>query len=220
MKIFYVRRKLVPLWPEPEGFDTLAVLEHRTLPDGFPIVDERMQPVEPLCRWFRSMAYEGKQPETMQAYAYIVRRVAVFLAERGTDVLGATEADLVAYRRSRMELDERPVGGPTFDKEAVVINSLYTFLLDQGLIPRRPFRLVGRNQTRSSLHSGTKRGMQIRHMTVEQYLFFRDVGFGGALPNGSIDETFRGWAPNRGRGVGTGAADRDAAAGVVDTAAA
>ncbi|NRQ39373.1 hypothetical protein HII36_47255 [Nonomuraea sp. NN258] len=200
MEIFYARRKHMPSWPQPDGFDTLAVLDHRTLPDGLPlIVDERMQPVEPLCSWFRSLAYARKQPETMQSYAYIARRLAAFLAERGTDVLGATEADLVAYRTSRTELDERPVDAPTFDKEAVVINSLYTHLVDQGLIKRRPFRLVGRNQTRSSLHSGTKRGMQIRHITVEQYLFFRDVGFGGALPDGSIDETFRGWAPNRGR---------------------
>ncbi|WP_460348663.1 hypothetical protein [Actinoallomurus acanthiterrae] len=200
MEIFYVNRALLPSCSQPEGFDALAVLEHRTLPDGLPlIVDGRMRPVEPLCAWFRSLAYEGKQPETLKSYAYIVRRLAVFLAGRGTDVLGATEADLVAYRRSRTELGERPVDGPTWDKEAVVINGFYGYLLDCGFVRRRPFRLVGKGQTRSSLQSGTRRNMDIRHMTVEQYLFFRDVGFGGQLPDGSVDEAFRGWAPNRAR---------------------
>ena len=200
MEIFYVTRKLLPLWPEPEGFDTHAVLEHRTLRDGVPlIVDEQMRPVEPICGWFRALAYENKQPETMRAYAYIVRRLAEFLHGRGTDVLGATEADLVGYRWARTELDARPVDGATWDKEAVVINSFYNFLLARGLIERRPFRLIGRNQSRSSLHSGTRRGMEIRHMTAEQYLFVRDVGFGGQLPDGSVDDSFRGWAPHRGR---------------------
>lgn len=200
MEIFYVTRKLLPLWPQPEGFNTHAVLEHRTLRDGMPtIVDEQMRPVEPICGWFRALAYENKQPETMRAYAYIVRRLAEFLRQRGTDVLGAAEADLVGYRWARTELGERPVDGATWDKEAVVINSFYNFLLGRGLIERRPFRLVGRNQTRSSLHTGMRRGMEIRHMTVEQYLFFRDVGFGGQLPDGSVDDSFRGWAPHRGR---------------------
>ena len=134
MEIFYVTRKLLPLWPEPEGFDTHAVLEHRTLRDGVPlIVDEQMRPVEPICGWFRALAYENKQPETMRAYAYIVRRLAEFLHGRGTDVLGATEADLVGYRWARTELDARPVDGATWDKEAVVINSFYNFLLGPGV---------------------------------------------------------------------------------------
>jgi len=200
MEIFYVRRVLLPAYTAPVDFDTLGLLEQRALPDGLPlIVDDGMRPVEPLCGWFRSLAYEGKQPETLRAYAYIVRRLSVFLAARGTDVLGATEADLVAYRRSRTELGERPVDGATWDREAVVINGLYGYLLERGLVRRRPFRLVGRGQTRNSLGSGVRRSMDIRHMTVEQYLFLRDVGLGGQSPDGGVNPAFRGWAPHRGR---------------------
>jgi hypothetical protein len=36
-------------------------------------------------------------------------------------------------------------------------------------------------------------------MTVEQYLYFRDVGMGGHLPSGGVDAAFRGWNPHRGR---------------------
>ncbi|WP_203843259.1 hypothetical protein [Winogradskya humida] len=36
-------------------------------------------------------------------------------------------------------------------------------------------------------------------MTLEQYLYFRDVGFGGQRPDGEVSEAFRGRAPHRGR---------------------
>ncbi|HEY0694364.1 MAG TPA: hypothetical protein VGD71_35700, partial [Kribbella sp.] len=38
------------------------------------VLDEQMRPVEPGRGWFRMLAYEGKQPETMRAYAYVVLR--------------------------------------------------------------------------------------------------------------------------------------------------
>lgn len=41
--------------------------------------------------------------------------------------------------------------------------------------------------------------MQIRHMTLQQYLYFRDVGMGGLRPCASVDPSFRGWAPHRHR---------------------
>ncbi|MEU0482832.1 site-specific integrase [Streptosporangium sp. NPDC006013] len=161
------------------------------------LLDERMRPVEPVCGWFRTLA-DNKQPETMRAYAYIVRRLGEFLAARGTDLLSATEADLVAYRRARTELDDRPIDEVTWDREAVVINSLYGYLIDQGLVRRRPYRMTAAGQ-RNSLRSSMRREMQIRHMAVEQYLYFRDVGLGGQLPDGSVNEAFRGWAPHRNR---------------------
>ncbi|WP_277438220.1 hypothetical protein [Streptomyces sp. SPB162] len=174
------------------------LLEHRSIPDGMPLfLDEDMRPVAPVCHWFRAMAYERRDPETMRKYAYIVRRVDGFLTKRETGLLGATEADLVAYRRSRTELQEEPVDGATWDTEAVVINLLYTFLVDQGYLRRKPLRV--RRGRPSSLGSGMVREMQVRHMTVEQYLYLRDVGFGGQLPGAEIDETFRGHTPHRGK---------------------
>jgi len=59
-----------------------------------------MRPVEPLCSWFRHLAYEDKDTKTLRDYAYIVRRFVHFLQARGRDVLAATESDLQGVPRA------------------------------------------------------------------------------------------------------------------------
>jgi hypothetical protein len=59
VEIFYVDRKLLRHWPLPGGLDVGELLDYRTLPDGMPVLlDERMRPVEPVCGWFHTLAYE------------------------------------------------------------------------------------------------------------------------------------------------------------------
>jgi integrase len=41
--------------------------------------------------------------------------------------------------------------------------------------------------------------MDIRHLTLDQYRYFRDVGLGGHSPDSQVDRGFRGWAPHRNR---------------------
>ncbi|QRV36707.1 hypothetical protein I6J42_23660 [Streptomyces californicus] len=179
------------------GSEAVRRLDFRALPDGLPvIVDEGLRPVEPACTWFRHLAYMGRDPEgTLRPYAYIVLRLLEFLAERGRELGTATESDLVAYRRSRIELQGRPVGGATWDREASVINTLFVWLVEQGFRLVSPLRMGNRNP----LSSGTSRDMDIRHLSLDQYRFFRDVGLGGQRLDGSVDRSFRGWAPHRNR---------------------
>jgi hypothetical protein len=101
-------------------FDALAVdsaaivglLETRAIPAGTPVFlnDVTMLPIEPLCSWFRHLAYDDKDAKTMREYAYIVRRFVHFLESRRRDLLDATESDLTAYRVMRTDLQDRPVG--------------------------------------------------------------------------------------------------------------
>ncbi|CAL9278936.1 hypothetical protein [Streptomyces sp. SudanB182_2057] len=63
-------------------------------------------------------------------------------------------------------------------------------------MPSRPWRPV-RGST--SLVSGFAQDVRVRHMELEQYLFCRDVGFGGLAPEAGLDESFRGWRPHRNR---------------------
>jgi hypothetical protein len=165
VEIFYVDRRVLGLWPGLERFDAGTALDQRSLPDGMPILlDDAMQPVEPASGWFRALAYDSKQEKTLRAYAYIVRRLIEFLSGRGAGLLSATEGDLVADRRSRTELQEEPVGEVTWDREATVINALYGYLLGQGLLRRRPFRMTGRGGDReasNSLRSGKQREMKV-----------------------------------------------------------
>ena len=44
-----------------------------------------------------------------------------------------------------------------------------------------------------------RRGMDIRHMTLAQYRYFRDVGLGGQVPTSEVSPVFRGRAALRSR---------------------
>ncbi|MGW0749799.1 tyrosine-type recombinase/integrase [Streptomyces sp. NPDC002587] len=201
MDLFFVSRGRVQDRPGlygDLGEEAVRRLDYRALPDRLPvIVDSAMRPVEPVCTWFRHLAYMGRDPEgTLRHYAYIVLRLMEFLKERGRELVTATESDLVAYRRSRAELQDEPVGGSTWDREASVISTLFDWLVAQGFRRVSPLRLVG---THNPLASGMSRDLDIRHLSLDQYRFFRDVGLGGQLLDGSFDRSFHGWAPQRNR---------------------
>ncbi|WP_329351878.1 site-specific integrase [Streptomyces sp. NBC_01261] len=148
MDLFFVSRARVQDRPElygGVGEEAVRRLDFRALPDRLPvIVDSVMRPVEPACTWFRHLAYMGRDPEdTLRHYAYIVLRLMEFLIERGRELVTATESDLVAYRRSRTELQDKPVGGSAWDREASVINTLFDWLVGQQFRRVSPLRMVG-----------------------------------------------------------------------------
>ncbi|WP_186275182.1 site-specific integrase [Mycobacterium kubicae] len=156
-----------------------------------------MRPIEPLCSWFRHLVYEDKDSKTLREYAYIVRRFVHFLESRDRGLLTATESDFSAYRALRTKLQAKPVGDATWGKEAQLLNQLYRWLVEHGHLRHRPLRLTGKG--RNPLAPRLRRGMDIRHMTLAQYRYFRDVGLGGQLPNSQVNNRFRGRAPLRSR---------------------
>jgi hypothetical protein len=54
--------------------EVARLLRHRAIPAGMRVfLDEgSMRPVEPLCSWFRQVAYEDKSAKTLREYAYII----------------------------------------------------------------------------------------------------------------------------------------------------
>ena len=97
--------------------EIIELLEFRAIPAGTPVfLDEHtMRPIEPLCSWFRQLAYEDKDTETLREYAYIARRFVHFLHSRDRGLLTATESDFSAYRALRTQLQDRPVGDATWE---------------------------------------------------------------------------------------------------------
>lgn len=169
----------------------------RLIPDGMPIVlDEAMAPVEPLSSWLRQLAMARRSRKTMRTYGYAALRLHAFLVERQRDLLTATESDLFEYRLWRLEQQEDPIDQVTWEKESSAISSLYRWLTEEGLLARRPWRSTGR---REALRGGVSRDPRVRHLELDQYLFLRDVGFGGLTPEAGIDESFRGNLPHRNR---------------------
>ncbi|MBK3582653.1 site-specific integrase, partial [Streptomyces sp. MBT57] len=199
MELHYIKPGLLDRWHPgvgPSAVEVRAMLDEGVVKDGTPLfLDAQMVPIEYLSGWFRQLSMRNRDAKTMRQYAYLVRSLVHFLEGRGTDVRRATEADLTAFRRSRSELQEVPVEDRTWDRDAGVIDRLYGWLRDNGHIERRPIRLDGNG--RNPLASGITRGMDIRHFGPDQYLYFRDVGLGGQLPDASMDPLFRGWYPHR-----------------------
>lgn len=175
------------------------LLAYRAIPAGMPVfLDETsMQPVEPLCSWFRHLVYEEKDAKTLREYAYIVRRFVHFLESRGRGALEAIESDFTAYRALRTRLQDKPVGDAMWGKEAQLLNQLYRWMVEYGHLRHRPMRMTYKG--RNPLAPRLRRGMDIRHMTLAQYRYFRDVGLGGQLPSSQASAGFRGRAPLRNR---------------------
>jgi integrase len=119
-----------------------------------------------------------------------------FLRVRGRDLLTATETDLLEYRHWRTQRQDDPIERSTWEKESAAINGVYGWLVDRHYLRSRPWRLNGRRDT---LRNGVSRDMKVRHMTLDQYLYFRDVGLGGQTPEATLDVSFRGWSPHRNR---------------------
>ncbi|MFJ6372628.1 site-specific integrase [Streptomyces virginiae] len=173
------------------------MFERRRIPAGTPILlDEAMRPVEPVSSWFRVLGQQGLDAKTMRAYAYTVLMLLNFLAARDLDLRSVAEADVLEFRLWRRAEAEETVGEAAWDRDAAAIGRLYDYLAQVGYVGRRPWRPTGRG---ASLGSGVSRDLRVRHMELDQYLFFRDVGFGGLTPDGGLDMSFRGWRPHRNR---------------------
>jgi integrase len=157
----------------------------------------------------RSMkVVEELDNKTLRAYAESVRRLMLFLESRGSDVLTATEDDLEEFRYWRKNTPkasrkatpdkvERPIKQSTWVKEAAGINSLHWWLVGTGRLRRRPWRSSGKD--RDSFSNAKRQNLPIRHLSKEQYHYFRDVGLGGQRPDGTWDPSYRGRNTERNR---------------------
>lgn len=202
MFLSFVDPALVPKHLDSQPVDSgevMRLLQFRAIPAGTPVfLDEQtMRPVEPLCSWFRHLAYEDKDIKTLREYSYVVRRFVHFLESRDRGLMQATESDFTAYRAWRTQLQDKPIGNAMWAKEAQLLNQLYRWLVDQGYLRRGPLRMT--HKGRNPMMPRLRRGMDIRHMTLAQYRYFRDVGLGGQVPNSEVNPVFRGRTPLRNR---------------------
>ncbi|AKL66099.1 hypothetical protein [Streptomyces sp. Mg1] len=177
----------------------VALLERRGILDGTPVylVEDTQMPVPPLCEFGRYLSTALLDETTLKDYGRVIGRLDDHLAGLDSDVLSAAESDLVSYRGHRTQRQRKPVGASVWSRESFVLDDFYGFLVDRKILPHRPARLAARG--RNALAPRVRSGMDIRHLTFEQYRYFRDVGLGGQLPNAEVDPAFRGWSPLRGR---------------------
>lgn len=148
--------------------------------------------VRPLPYWgeFFAALFPTLTESSIKSYAYDARRFAAFLHNRNTDVVNATQADLVAYRMSRTDQTTgQGVSHATWSREKTLISMIYTFLVHRGFVKRKPWVQIG---ARSPIdHPGLPGSPRIRFLSHDQWRTFQTVGLKGQLPNGELDIRWR-----------------------------
>lgn len=155
--------------------------------DGTPIiVDDSMRPMEPWCTFLRLYS-QNLRKNSIYAYARDALEFGRFLDARGVGVLDVCERDLVAFRKHRLG---EGVSARSWSRHLVVIRALFTYLYETGQRDSLPWIQVG---SRSVVTPRTPRTeMDVRALSHAQWLGLRNIGFGGELPSGELDRSYRG----------------------------
>lgn len=172
---------------EKLGMADIDLPRVREVPDRTPIiVDSGMRPVEPLCTFLR-MYSETVSQNSIYAYAIDTIRFTRFLHENNTDVLAASRADLLRYRKERLAsgLSKR-----SWSRELVVIRALFRYLFETGQRADLPWIRVGSRSLVTPKITETE--LDVRALSHEQWTAFKNIGMGGELPTGELDPSYRG----------------------------
>lgn len=155
--------------------------------DGTPvIVDDEMRPLEPWCTFLRLYS-QNLRPNSVYAYARDALEFGRFLDARGVGVPDVCERDLVAFREHRRR---EGVSARSWSRHLVVIRALFTYLYETGQRDSMPWIQVG---SRSVVTPRTPRTeMDVRALSHTQWIALRNIGFGGELPSGELDRSYRG----------------------------
>jgi site-specific recombinase XerD len=157
------------------------------VPSGTPvIVDDSMRPMEPWCTFLRLYS-QNLRTNSVYAYARDALAFGRFLDARGVGVLDVCERDLVAFRKQRLG---EGVSARSWSRHLVVIRALFTYLYETGQRDCLPWIQVG---SRSVVNPRAPRTeMDVRALSHAQWMALRNIGFGGELPSGELDPSYRG----------------------------
>ncbi len=183
MELYYADWSLVP-----EGYcDALESSDSPIIQGGTPIiVDDEMRPLEPWCTFLRLYS-QNLRPNSVYAYARDALEFGRFLDARGVGVLEVCEQDLVGFRKHRLG---GGVSARSWSRHLVVIRALFTYLYETGQRDSMPWIQVG---SRSVVTPRTPRTeMDVRALSHAQWFALRNIGFGGELPSGELDRSYRG----------------------------
>jgi len=128
-----------------------------------------------------------------------------FLEERreGKSIWAADGDDVAAfYHARRMSQAPHRISAATWNRSLAALDKFYGWALEQGLIRTLPFTyrqvLVPAHagpsfvsEANCARESGARAG-NMRFLSLERYLLFRDVGLRGRLPDGREDPAWRG----------------------------
>lgn len=156
--------------------------------NGYPILlSDDLQPVRLLTDYLQYLS-GVLEKLTVWQYAYDLRLFGEFLETIGISVDSVTHHDVAAFRRERTESGERPLSNSAWNRTASVLRGLYEWMRWVGYVVEKPWI---ENLRKNSLSSRQTVSMDVRHLTLDQYRLFINLGVRGIHPSGMADETLK-----------------------------
>ena len=187
--------------------EVIAATESIGLIDGVPFILGRDGSYDhDLNRFFRACPTMGvRSLNSLRAYARDIVVWLRFLAERrgGKSVWAADRDDIAAFHEvRRLSAPPHRIAASSWNRAVAALDKLYRWAVEEKLIDRAPFtyRQVWTRALDGSAISAaanlarerSARNGDMRFVSLDRYLLFRDVGLRGRLPDGQEDPMWRG----------------------------
>ncbi|MEV4049570.1 site-specific integrase [Amycolatopsis sp. NPDC049688] len=185
--------------------DGAAVLDRAGIGEGMPFVLEPDGSYDVhLNRFIRELATWGARSEhTRAAYARDLMLFGRFLHQHrgGRSIWHADQEDLRAYKRARRRTPGFEVSASTWNRFIAALDKWVAWAMHERLLDQRPFRLLEKAVFTPTgpvvvLHNAEREldeeSTEVRFLSYEDYLLWRDVGLRGQLPSGAADPPWRG----------------------------
>jgi site-specific recombinase XerD len=169
-----------------------------------------------LNRFLRELPHNGVRSwHSWKSYALDLLTWCRFLQERrDTTLWKATRADLIVYHQARrgalaplssdLAFDPpitAPISAASWNRAVATLDKFYQWAHDEGYVHILPFTYreavrINRHHTvtiqQNTALERAAHSQEMKFLTMDAYLFFRDVGLRGRLPNGAEDSAFCG----------------------------
>ena len=187
--------------------DEITAAENLDLVDGMPfILDQDGSYNHDLNRFFRACPTLGvRSPNSLRAYGRDILIWMRFLAERrdNKSLWAADRHDVAAFHAARrLALPPARISAASWNRSIAALDKLYGWAVEEGVIAKSPFtyRQSWRRPNSGSVmtvaaNAATERGARshdVRFLSLDRYLMFREIGLRGRLPDGSEDPTWQG----------------------------
>ncbi len=212
MEIFFTDyQQLAGISPDKQGL--VEALRSAGVPDRMPFIlaSDGSYDVR-LNRFLRELPHNGVRSwHSWKSYALDLLTWCRFLQERrNTTVWKATRADLIIYHQTRrgglepLSFDPAvtvSIGAASWNRTVAALAKFYQWANVEGYVSVLPFTyreahsLHGHHMAtvrRNTAFERAARRQETKFLTMDAYLFFRDVGLRGRLPGGAEDAAFCG----------------------------
>nr|WP_172691079.1 MULTISPECIES: site-specific integrase [Rhizobium/Agrobacterium group]ASK43680.1 integrase [Agrobacterium radiobacter]ASK43810.1 integrase [Rhizobium rhizogenes] len=201
------RPALVDGVPHELSEEVIEAAERFGLVDGMPfILGDDGSYDHDLNRFFRACPTMGvRSLNSLRAYALDILVWLRFLTERrgSKSVWSADREDIAAFHEARrLSAPSHRISAASWNRAVAALDKLYRWAVEEKLIAKTPFtyrqiwtRAIDRRaisvEVNMARESAARKG-DMRFVSLERYLLFRDVGLLGRLPDGQEDPTWRG----------------------------